>query len=91
MGEGNDFTGVCHSVPRGRGCDIEEVSAQGVKTDPSPPHEMASAAVGTHPTGMHSCDLKSHDKIGGTLIFSNDSTHVHLRTKMNSGNTVVPA
>ena len=53
LGQGNMFTPVCHSVyrgglvpgvagPGGGGCLVE-----------TPP--TATAAGGTHPTGMHSC------------------------------------
>ena len=39
------------SLPGGGGVFAQEVSRQ---TSPGPP-EMATAAVGTNPTGMHSC------------------------------------
>ena len=58
--------GVClGSVCPARGYGIEGVSARRVAgqtphhrqadTPPPPCHEMATAAVGTYPTGMHSC------------------------------------
>ena len=66
--QGNVFTGICHSVHRGRGCVADTPSGQtplgrhppGTHTLPSacwdtPPPRAATAANGTHPTGMHSC------------------------------------
>ena len=51
MEEGNVFTVECVILSTGgggiEGCDIEGVSAR--------PHEMATATVGMHPTGIHSC------------------------------------
>ena len=67
MGEGNVFTGVCNSVHRGSPSWGEKlllelltpswggwVSGQSGRQIPPPHHGMATAAVGTHPTGMHS-------------------------------------
>ena len=53
--QGNVFTGVCDSVHRGEAC----VAKGGVCMT----GETASAAAGTHPTGMHSCPKKkcSHE------------------------------
>ena len=84
MGEGNIFTGICHSVhregillhglfPEGDllpGCvwvgvwlggvwlggvwsEMVGVWSEGGRQ--TPPLEMATATVGTHPTGIHSC------------------------------------
>ena len=49
LGQGNDFTSVCHSIHRGGG-----VSPYGRH----PPVEMAIKAGGMHPTGMYSCVVK---------------------------------
>ena len=65
--EGYVFTGVCvhgggggawsREVCSGGGCLLRGVSAPGGVGIPActPPGETATAADGTHPTGMHSC------------------------------------
>ena len=56
-------------LPGVGGCLVRGVSGQGVgvwsggRQTPSP--EMATAAVGTHPTGIHSC----RDYFGGCVLF----------------------
>ena len=60
MGEGNVFTGVCYSVHRGglawKGGNLPWGGGGvhgGGHTSSSP--RYGQPAVGTHPTGMHSC------------------------------------
>ena len=64
LGQGNIFTPVCHSVHRGDlvregGCLVQGVPAPGVSGPRGGawwrPPRTATAAGGTHPTGMHSC------------------------------------
>ena len=60
LGQGYIFTGVCDSVHRGGGCLVRGVSGPGggVWSGGVPggdPPGTATAAGGTHPTGMHSC------------------------------------
>ena len=67
LGQGNIFTPVCHSVHRegacsrggclllGGGVPAPGGPAQGVPGEDPP--RTATAAGGTHPTGMHSCLL----------------------------------
>ena len=73
LGQGYIFTGVCDSVHRGggllRGCLLQGVCSQGegglVQGVPGGDHPgTATAAGGTHPTGMHSC---SSEKISANL------------------------
>ena len=66
--QGNIFAPVCHSVHRGLSvpggclpapggggvCSWEELGPRGV-LGADPPPGTATAAGGTHPTGMHSC------------------------------------
>ena len=42
------------SVPRGRGCYQRRTAPGGFSIPETPPPKMATAAAGTHPTGMHS-------------------------------------
>ena len=56
LGQGNVFTSICHSVHEGGG------SASGGEgwADPPPPSDTTGygqRAGGTHPIGMHSCNL----------------------------------
>ena len=59
LGQGYIFTGVCDSVHGGGGCwsggawSQEESGPGGVHFGDPP--GTATAADGTHPTGMHSC------------------------------------
>ena len=56
--KGNVFTPVCHSVHRGRawqGACMVRVCMAGGMHGGHVAGEMATAADGTHPTGMHSC------------------------------------
>ena len=64
MGKGYVFTLVCHSVHGGGGgCSPGKADSPGRQTPPQegrplpppPPHGMATAAIGTHPTGMYLC------------------------------------
>ena len=63
MGEGNVFTGACHPFCQQGGGLLPELlpggggGGRGVWSGGSlpPTPEMASAAVGTHPIGIHSC------------------------------------
>ena len=52
--------GVCLSAcwdttPRGPGTTTPSPPGPGIPPEQTPPLEMATAADGTHPTGMHSC------------------------------------
>ena len=55
LGQGNVFTPVCHSVHMG---DIPLGRYPRANTLPTP-SETATAANGSHPTGMHSCFSKT--------------------------------
>ena len=57
LGQGNIFAPACHSVHGGGGTWSRwgvPASEGGAWWIPPPPR-MATAADGTHPTGMHSC------------------------------------
>ena len=58
--QGYIFTGVCDSVHRGSASSRGEggASSRGVPSG-DPPPRTATAAGGTHPTGMYSCFLFS--------------------------------
>ena len=69
-GEGNVFIGVCHSVQQGGGC---------IQDPPPPPKKTdGQQAVGTHPTGMHTClylcflsTIASQQQTANTSIITN--------------------
>ena len=77
MGEGTVFTGVCHSFsPRGSGREVGVWSEVGVvcsggrgQEADTPRPEMATAAVGTHPTEMHSCS---------NSVIASNSSRLHI-------------
>ena len=78
--EGKVFTPVCHSVHRrgtvythlGRHLPRQTPPRQTpLWADPPSPSEMATAADGTHPTGMHSCFLIERDAPVTTLQTAN--------------------
>ena len=52
--QGNVFTGICHSVPRGGVWQTPPWANTTQADTPPPPQQTATAADGTHPTGMHS-------------------------------------
>ena len=86
LGQGNVFTGVCDSVNGGvpgpgggwsRGVSAPGGSARGRGAWWRPPG-TATAAGGTHPTGMHSCFQHEISKINvqGNFYFVNVATAV---------------
>ena len=66
LGQGNIFSSICQGFcPQGGGCLVPGGLVQGGAWSlrgwkPAP--EMATAAGGTHPTGMHSCSINKRDR-----------------------------
>ena len=85
MGGGNVFTGVC-LFTGGRGCGIEGDVCPGVSgghppqvrrhPPPPPPPRWPLLRIGTHPTGMHSCDCWSFSK--GCRYYFKNKGNLHI-------------
>ena len=89
LGQGYIFTGVCDSVHMGGawsggcmvlgdawsgGCLVQGVHGpRGVPGGDPPAPEMATAAGGTHPTGMHSCLYFTSIRSSSTIPFKSIS------------------
>ena len=86
LGQGNLFTPVCDSVHRGvswqtppSGADTPPRQTPPQQADtPSP--EMATAADGTHPAGMHSCTCLEENLVDTTAFHSDAYYPLENRT-----------
>ena len=102
--EGYVFTPVCHSVHRGGVCLSACLDTTPPQTrpgtppgsrsprtrHPSPGAEMATAADGTHPTGMHSCFLIIHPRSTSyLLIIDTRSPHKQFLTEQTSSDSTL--
>ena len=74
-GEDNVFTVACHYFHGG--VSFRGVSAQGVPMQTTP---YCHVAVGTHPTGMHSCKLERPEQKLWHTEHSYCSVHAHYLT-----------
>ena len=75
--EGNVFTGVCDSLHRG-GCLVLGGSGPGGCLVETPPR-TATAAGGTHPTGMHSCWLNRSTCIFNAICWSIECSSLWIK------------